>query len=380
MSLSPTMTSAYDADSSHSDIPRLRTSDQHEAWRARVVDRCWTKTGKDLLQITDAACVSAMQAAQREDAKGDEHKWVAKCWEVITKSLHDDILLKVAHVERGHLHSLLTEIAASLTVYTFDEVNPLRLELYGCTMAKCGCDLASYIAYMQTRQRKLTFLKKPIPEDELVSIFINGLHPVLTPLKIHLRIVDAKRWDEVIQLVRMHCAGPEVAAELLKLKSAGLSQHMFPVTTQPQTQPQPQPPQAQGRPQACRNFARGRCTFGASCKWSHAPIPNQTPNSGPQTWVRCAFCFSKGHVAQDCRKRLAQLNPTSNPTPRSQTALVTQAAPGNDLTQLDDQPVRFLSPSLSQTFSLTIIQNFYSRNSGSMATCHPLATCHSIGN
>ena len=86
-------------------------------------------------------------------------------------------------------------------------------------MAKCGCDLASYIAYMQTRQRKLTFLKKPIPEDELVSIFINGLHPVLTPLKIHLRIVDAKRW-EVIQLVRMHCAGPEVAAELLKLKSA----------------------------------------------------------------------------------------------------------------------------------------------------------------
>ena len=47
-------------------------------------------------------------------------------------------------------------------------------------MAKCGCDLASYIAYMQTRQRKLTFLKKPIPEDELVSIFINGLHPVFS--------------------------------------------------------------------------------------------------------------------------------------------------------------------------------------------------------
>ena len=143
----------------------------------------------------------------------------------------------------------------------------------------------------------------------------------------------------------MHCAGPEVAAELLKLKSAGLSQHMFAMTTPPQpqvhTQPQTQTPTqatAQGRPQACRNFARGRCTFGTSCKWSHAPMPNQTSNSTPQTWIRCAFCFSKGHVAQDCRKRLAQLNSNQNSTPRSQTALLSQAAPGNDLNQLDDQP------------------------------------------
>ena len=101
MSLSPTMTSSYDSDASRSDIPRLRTADQHDAWRARVADRCWTKTGKDILLVTDNACTTALQADQREDAKGDEHKWVAKCWEVITKSLHDDVLLKVAHIERG---------------------------------------------------------------------------------------------------------------------------------------------------------------------------------------------------------------------------------------------------------------------------------------
>ena len=329
------MTSSYDSDASRSDIPRLRTADQHDAWRARVADRCWTKTGKDILVVTDNACTTALQAAQRDDVKGDEHKWVAKCWEVITKSLHDDVLLKVAHIERGRIATLLKEIAASLTVNTFDEVNPLRLELYGSSMQKCGCDLASYIAYIQVRDKKLTFLKKPVPEDELISIFINGLHPVLTPLKIHLRIVDLKKWDEVIQLVRIHCAGPEVAAELLKLKSAGLSQHMFPMTTtQAPPQALPQPQQAQRQPQACRNFARGKCTFGTNCRWSHSPIPNQTHNSAPHTVIRCAFCCIKGHGAQDCRKRLAEL---ANQT-RSQTALVAQAAPGNDHAQPEDQP------------------------------------------
>ena len=109
----------------------LRTSDQHDAWRLRVTDKCWAKTGKDILLVTDAVCIAALSKIHKEDAKADDyakHGWVTTCWNTITKSLHDEILLKVAHVERGHIETLLKEIASSLTVFTQDEVSPLRLD------------------------------------------------------------------------------------------------------------------------------------------------------------------------------------------------------------------------------------------------------------
>ena len=297
-------------------FPLLRSSDQHDAWRVRVADKCWALTGKDILAVSDNVCLAALLKAHAEDAKADDiavHGWVSKCWLTITSSIHDDILTKVAHVPRGQIETLLKEIAASLTVYNVEEVGPLRLELYGCTMQKCGSDLQAYISYIQQRQRKLTFLKRPVPDDELVNIFVNGLHPILQPLKIHLRIVDVNKmkWDEAVAVVRTHCAGPEVAAELTKLKSAGLSQHMFSMTNQVA----PVTTQTSSRPQPCRNFARGRCTSGANCRFSHTAMPtsqsnptrqsnnnNNNNNSNNTSGVRCAFCFNKGHVALECRK------------------------------------------------------------------------------
>ena len=51
------------------------------------------------------------------------------------------------------------------------------------------------------------------------------------PLKVHLAIVDVKKWDEAVEIVRRFASSPVMVAELTKLKSAGLSQHMFPLTT-----------------------------------------------------------------------------------------------------------------------------------------------------
>ena len=314
------MTSSHVESQSSNIIPMLRTADQHDAWRARVLNKCWALTGVDILAVTDNTCVAALTKLHGDDAKADEltkFGWVTKCWLTITSTLSDDILMKVAHVERGSIETLLKEIAASLTVYTQDEADPLRLQIYGCTMQKCDSDLQSYIAYFQIRQRKLTFLKKPVAESDLVSLFINGLHPILTPLKIHLRIIAPTKWDEVVNVVRIHCASPEVSAELAKLKSAGLSQHMFSMTTQPTPQKQTQP---------CKNFARGHCNYGDRCQFTHAAIPSENaPVIQQSKFIRCAFCFNKGHVALDCRNRLAQLEALSEPPPETQKALFAQS-------------------------------------------------------
>ena len=162
-----------------SSFDKLRTADQYEAWRIRIADKCWGKTGKDILNVTDAVCAAALHKLRTEESKGTKealaivnaNEWVTQCWVTITKSLHDDILMKVAHVERGQIESLLKNIAAALVVDTMDEVGPLRLELYGATMQKdCNSDLQTFISYLTLRQRKLTFHKKPVDEDELVNI------------------------------------------------------------------------------------------------------------------------------------------------------------------------------------------------------------------
>ena len=151
-----------------SSFDKLRTADQYEAWRIRIADKCWGKTGKDILNVTDAVCAAALHKLRTEESKGTKealaivnaNEWVTQCWVTITKSLHDDILMKVAHVERGQIESLLKNIAAALVVDTMDEVGPLRLELYGATMQKdCNSDLQTFISYLTLRQRKLTFHK-----------------------------------------------------------------------------------------------------------------------------------------------------------------------------------------------------------------------------
>ena len=101
--------------------------------------------------------------------------WVGKCWLTITGALHDDLLVKVAHVQRGHIHSLLAEINAALLVNSAEDVQPLRLELYGATMQKdCNSDLQTYIAYLLQRSKKLAFHHKPVEDAELTSIFLKG--------------------------------------------------------------------------------------------------------------------------------------------------------------------------------------------------------------
>ena len=109
---------------------------------------------------------------------------VGKCWSIITTSLHDDLFLKLVHVEQGHIATLMAEIRAALLVNIAEDVQPLRLELYAASMAKdCNNDLQSFIAYIIQRKDKLLFLKVAVPDEELSLIFLKGLPSVFQPYK-----------------------------------------------------------------------------------------------------------------------------------------------------------------------------------------------------
>ena len=243
----------------------LRTADQYDIWRNRVGDACWAATCKDVFSITDEQCKVAIQELEQKTDKKSE--WVGKCWTIITSSLHDDVYRKVNHVARGFIKSLLDEVAHALVVNNMEEVQPLRLELYGATMQKdCGNDLQLWINYIVERGNKLEFLQKKVPQEELVAIFLKGLHPVFNQLQVYFAIPGQlpKTFEVAVTTVRKFATTPIVAAELAKLKTSGMSQNMFPLISQPQHSAN-----RTKQPVLCRLFASsGQCKYGSGANFS----------------------------------------------------------------------------------------------------------------
>ena len=204
----------------------LRTADQYRLWKARVSTACWSATRADVFAVSDEDCDKSMKAYVAGDAKAD---WVGRCWSIITNALHDELFMKLAHVKQGHIASLMAEIRAALLVNIAEDVQPLRLELYAATMQACSNDLQTYISFIMLRKDKLLFLGVEVPDDELVHVFLKGLHSVFQPLQVHFAVPGTipNSFEKTIDIVRKYAASPTVHSELSKLKSAGLSQNMF---------------------------------------------------------------------------------------------------------------------------------------------------------
>ena len=97
------------------------------------------------------------------DESKDKNKvvdWVGRCWMILTSSLHDELYIKVSpHVTHGYIKKLLTEIDASLVVNTWEDAQPVRLELYGASMQKdCDSDLQTWVSFLHQKSSKLAFL------------------------------------------------------------------------------------------------------------------------------------------------------------------------------------------------------------------------------
>jgi hypothetical protein len=92
----------------------LRTADQYPSWKQRVTTACWAATHRNVFTITDDECKTALK--EHEESKGKSKSgedWVAKCWLIITLSLHEELFSKVSHVTPGYIQTLLTEINAA---------------------------------------------------------------------------------------------------------------------------------------------------------------------------------------------------------------------------------------------------------------------------
>jgi hypothetical protein len=303
----------------------LRTADQYHLWRARVNASCWAATRVQVFTITDDECNKFMHkyADEKADTRQDI---IGKCWTLITTSLHDELFLKLVHVEHGLIASLMSEIRSALLVNIAEDVQPLRLELYAASMQRdCNNDLQSFVAFIIQRRDKLLFLKIEVPDDELVHIFLKGLPSIFQPLQVHFAIPGNKptSFANIVEIVRRFSATSIVSAELAKLKSAGLSQNVFASVSRPNVNFS----SSHKEKPFCIKFSKtGVCSYGDKCKFYHAtssrsqgaapsrglgapgPPPSQEGRIGSQNLQECAYCHNKGHSIDVCRKRAARNN------------------------------------------------------------------------
>ena len=95
---------------------------------------CWAKTNVSIFDVKAEECVLERKDKNKKD-KDKEDDWVGRCWMLISKSLHNDLFVKVAHVQAGNIPALLEEIRMSLLVNMTSDAQAIKLELYSCTMA-----------------------------------------------------------------------------------------------------------------------------------------------------------------------------------------------------------------------------------------------------
>jgi hypothetical protein len=303
----------------------LRTADQYHLWRARVNASCWAATRLQVFTVTDNECKQFIKRFA-DDEKADARQDVlGKCWTLITTSLHDELFLKLVHVEHGLIASLMAEIRSALLVNIAEDIQPLRLELYAASMQRdCNNDLQSFVAFLIQRRDKLAFLKVEVPDDEMVHIFLKGLPSIYQPLQVHFSIPGNKpqSFDSIIETVRKFSATPIVSAELSKLKSAGLSHNVFSSVSRNNNVNSPSS-NAKEKP-FCIKFSKlGVCSYGDKCKFYHATsqqrtvaptrggvVPGASENrSTPHMNLQeCTYCHNKGHTIDVCRKRAARNN------------------------------------------------------------------------
>ena len=278
---------------------QLRTTDQYSLWLARTSTACWSATGIDTCHLKNADYVKASAAYKQSrttDYKGDIlTDWVGKCWSIITLSLHDELFVKLTQVPPGQIETLLSEIQGALLIDAGSEIFTIRFNLYAASMNKCDNDLQTYIANVCSNRDKLIFLKSPVAEADLVLIFIRGLHSVFSQLQLYFSIPGSTpdTLNKTITIVRNYCASPAMLAELQKLKTAGLSQNLFPMVTNTRSKA------------TCYNFSRtGSCNYGSKCNFSHTSTP-EGQNSKQSNSTGCTWCTIKGHIEAQCNKKKA---------------------------------------------------------------------------
>jgi hypothetical protein len=242
----------------------LRTADQYALWKARISATCWAKTKQNVFDVTDDKCGFGPLP------DGQERKipeWVGIAWMSLIESLHDELFIRLVHVEHGRIATLQAEIRAALLVNLAEDVQPLRVELYSASMARdCGQDLQTYISFISQRKDKLTFLGVPVPEGELVAIFLKGLSPAFQPLQVHFSIPGQvpDSFAKAVDILRRFAATPAMAAELARLKNATVAHSVFASLPRDITP-------SDNRPRAtCLKFAKnGICSYGTRCRFSH---------------------------------------------------------------------------------------------------------------
>jgi hypothetical protein len=204
----------------------LRTADQYHLWKARISTACWSATRANVFEVSDNDCDKGLKVFAAGETKSD---WVGRCWSIVTNALHDELFMKLAHVQQGHLATLMSEIRAALLVNIAEDIQPLRLELYAANMQSCSNDLQTYISFIMVRRDKLLFLGVTVPEEEVVHVFLKGLHSVFQPLQVHFAVpgTTPTQFDKAIDIVRKYAASPTVYAELSKLKSVSLRTYLL---------------------------------------------------------------------------------------------------------------------------------------------------------
>ncbi len=250
------------------------------AAKLKALKQTWDKEQKELQVANDANRVEYKTLLDKTRVDAEKYLLGEAKGQVFSKiqgTIHEDYECAIQQVSYGDAPGLLLQ----LDLFMQSDRGGRQKALLQCFMnstfeVEGKNDLQKWINFLATTHRELTVFKQE-PTDQMRKIkFLESLPEKIFEVFSVALFNKNLNYQETVDLAKTYANHPTVAkalADLSSLHSKGSHsravQGIFALEGKPAFK-------GHASVEPCRNFNRGSCTRGASCRFSHVPSKSST--------------------------------------------------------------------------------------------------------
>jgi len=208
---------------------------------------------------------------------------------LLTRCLPNSLIISKANFQNinvdmekhGYAYTLWKDLSQKLE--NISVADQIHLASQFITLKQISGTVESFATYTDTFQIALLDLQRKyaiaLPDSFVSAIFLGNLHPSMDMAVTAIMLsVDKLKLEIIIPYIANFLSKREIQKLPLsssKPSSSPLSSwsegHQAPAIAVPAVITTPAHKEGKEHKEACRNFKRGHCKFGAQCKYSHQP-------------------------------------------------------------------------------------------------------------
>jgi len=180
-------------------LPELG-QENYDVWEMHVKHCFYSADWLGMYEASQAPPGAADDERKDNDATVDDRK---KAWGTITRSLNDEMLQHINHIELGKVEELLVAIRSYYYRNTVGTKNALKKQMQRCALED-HASFETYSSWLKNTFKRLAGLGYNVSDEDKVYYLLEGLPSDYNAVKTTLTLPRSSplTWDEHIFMLR----------------------------------------------------------------------------------------------------------------------------------------------------------------------------------